>query len=166
MSDDKHDIVVGLEPESTSDSDHHSMDLVRKFDRELTRKIDLHVVPILLIMFLLAYLDRSNLGNARIEGLEQELHMKGTDYNVASMIFYLSYVLFEVPSNILLKKFSPSTWLSTIMFFWGMPRSPLIAYTRGIKCHADISDRSLRNVSRTHPDLWRFGSLSILHWLV
>jgi hypothetical protein len=68
-------------------------------------------------MFLLAYLDRSNLGNARIEGLEQELHMKGTDYNVASMIFYLSYVLFEVPSNIMLKKFSPSTWLSTIMFF-------------------------------------------------
>ncbi|KAI9872441.1 MAG: hypothetical protein M1830_001614 [Pleopsidium flavum] len=163
MSDDKHDMVVGLEPESTSDSDHHSMDLVRKFDRELTRKIDLHVVPILLIMFLLAYLDRSNLGNARIEGLEKELHMKGTDYNVASMIFYLSYVLFEVPSNIMLKKFSPSTWLSTIMFLWGEQTLPLVAYTWAIRSYADTSDRNLCNVSRTYPDLSWFSSLSIFH---
>lgn len=89
-------------------------------DGQITRKIDIRLVPVLLVMFMLAYLDRSNLGNAKIQGLEHDLHMKGRDYNVASLIFYVSYIVFEVPSNLILAKVAPSTWLSVLLFFWGM----------------------------------------------
>lgn len=87
--------------------------------RILTRKCDLHVVPPLFVLFLLAFLDRTNIGNAKIQGLEAGLNLTGPQYNIALFIFFVPYILFEVPSNILLKKIAPSTWLSSIMFFWG-----------------------------------------------
>ena len=46
--------------------------------------------------------------------------MKGHDYNIALFIFFIPYILLEVPSNMLLKKIRPSVWLSLIMFFWGV----------------------------------------------
>ncbi len=46
--------------------------------------------------------------------------MTGNDYNIALMIFFPSYIVFEVPSNILIKRLAPSTWLSLIMFLWGV----------------------------------------------
>ena len=87
--------------------------------RKLTRKCDLYVVPPLFVLFLLAFLDRTNIGNAKIQGLEDGLHLSGPQYNIALFIFFVPYILLEVPSNILLKKIAPSTWLSSIMFFWG-----------------------------------------------
>lgn len=87
--------------------------------RKLTRKCDLYVVPPLFVLFLLAFLDRTNIGNAKIQGLEDGLHLTGPQYNIALFIFFVPYILFEVPSNILLKKIAPSTWLSSIMFLWG-----------------------------------------------
>jgi hypothetical protein len=87
--------------------------------KKLTRKCDLYVVPPLFILFLLAFLDRTNIGNAKIQGLEAGLGLSGTEYNIALFIFFIPYILFEVPSNILLKKIAPSTWLSSIMVCWG-----------------------------------------------
>lgn len=48
--------------------------------------------------------------------------MVGNDYNVALFVFFVPYILCEVPSNLVLKKVAPSTWLSAIMFAWGMTR--------------------------------------------
>ncbi|KAJ6180849.1 hypothetical protein N7519_011310 [Penicillium mononematosum] len=73
-------------------------------EKRLLLKLDIHVVPILMFLFLLAFLDRINIGNARIQGLEKDLGMKGHDYNIALFIFF-------VP---------PSWWLSGIMFCWGV----------------------------------------------
>lgn len=87
--------------------------------KKLTFKCDLYVIPPLFVLFLLAFLDRTNIGNAKIQGLEDGLNISGTEYNIALFIFFVPYILFEVPSNILLKKIAPSTWLSSIMFFWG-----------------------------------------------
>jgi MFS family permease len=67
-----------------------------------------------------AFLDRVNIGNAKIQGLTKDLHMSGTQYNVASMILFVPYILLEVPSNIVLRKVAPSMWLSGLMFFWGI----------------------------------------------
>lgn len=99
--------------------------------RKLTRKCDLHVVPPLFVLFLLAFLDRTNIGNAKIQGLEDGLNLSGPQYNIALFVFFIPYILFEVPSNILLKKIAPSTWLSSIMFFLGsvyleIPPQPLL----------------------------------------
>ncbi|KAL5346828.1 hypothetical protein ACLOAV_007971 [Pseudogymnoascus australis] len=88
--------------------------------KKLRHKCDWYVVPPLFVLFLLAFLDRTNIGNAKIQGLEAGLNLTGPQYNIALFIFFVPYILLEVPSNILLKKIAPSTWLSSIMFFWGI----------------------------------------------
>lgn len=87
--------------------------------RKIVRKIDFHLLPPLFALFLLAFIDRINIGNARIQGLERDLHMKGNAYNIALFIFFIPYILLEVPCNIIIKKLAPSTWLSGIMVCWG-----------------------------------------------
>lgn len=64
---------------------------------------------------------RANLGNAKIEGLEADLNMTGNDYNIANMMFFVPYILCEVPSNSILIKFSrPSIWIGLIVTAWGV----------------------------------------------
>lgn len=75
-------------------------------ERKLTAKIDLHVVPFLCILYLLAFLDRVNIANANVFGMSTELGLNGNKYNTALVIFFVPYILFEIPSNVLLKKFS------------------------------------------------------------
>ncbi|GAB0133001.1 hypothetical protein EsDP_00001421 [Epichloe bromicola] len=91
-------------------------------DKRLMMKIDLHVLPFLCIMYLLAFLDRVNIANAKIYHLREDLDMLNppSRFNTAIVIFFVPYVLFEIPSNILLKKFKPSTWLSLNMFLFGL----------------------------------------------
>jgi fucose permease len=100
----------------------------RALEKRLLWKLDLHVVPILMLLFLFAFLDRINIGNARLQGLEKDLNMKGRDYNIALLIFFVPYVLLEVPSNLVLKKFAPSWWLSGIMFGWGRFYCPALPW--------------------------------------
>ncbi|PKY08745.1 MFS general substrate transporter [Aspergillus campestris IBT 28561] len=107
-----------LEDIKSSSSSTLSPDAVS--ERALLWKLDLHVVPILTLLFLFAFLDRINIGNARLMGLEEDLGMKGHQYNIALFVFFIPYVLFEVPSNVILKKVKPSWWLSGIMFGWGI----------------------------------------------
>lgn len=89
-------------------------------EMKLLRKCDLHVVPVVSLLYVLSFLDRINIGNARIQGLEKDLNMRGQDYNIALMVFFIPYILFEVPSNILIRKMAPSTWLSMLMVCWGI----------------------------------------------
>lgn len=58
-------------------------------EKKLLWKVDCHVVPPLLILFLLAFLDRVNIGNAKIQGMTKELHMVGQDYSIALFIFFI-----------------------------------------------------------------------------
>lgn len=90
-----------------------------KAEKRVLRKCDFYVLPMLYILYMLSYLDRINIGNARIEGLENDLGMVGNDYNIALQVFFIPYILLEVPSNILLRRIAPPTWLSFIMFLWG-----------------------------------------------
>ena len=93
---------------------------INQIERRILRKCDFHVLPMLFVFYVLSYLDRINIGNARIEGLERDLKMTGNDYNIALQVFFIPYILLEVPSNILLKRLAPSTWLSFLMFMWGI----------------------------------------------
>ncbi|KAM3075811.1 hypothetical protein ACMFMG_007938 [Clarireedia jacksonii] len=89
-------------------------------EKAILRKLDIHVVIPLAILFLLTFLDRVNIGNAKIQGMTEELNMKGNDYNVALLIFFPPYILFELPSNLMLRRLAPSTWLTFIMTTWGI----------------------------------------------
>ncbi|EJF62083.1 MFS transporter [Dichomitus squalens] len=94
-------------------------------ERRLLRSIDRRIVPASMVIYLLCSLDRSNIGNAKIlnsntgHSLLQSLNMSNQQYLVALMIFYVSYTVFETPSNYMLKKFRPSRWIAFLMFAWG-----------------------------------------------
>lgn len=100
----------------------HGIPIDGAAERKLVLKVDLAVLPILFLLFLVSFVDRSNLANARIEGLEKSLHIppKSNGYNVALFCFTIPYVLFEVPANMLLKRIRPNWWLSGLMFSWGI----------------------------------------------
>lgn len=121
MADSEKDAAVGgtnaVAQDTGSSKSEDAIDPVA--EKKLMRKCDLHVIPILFVLFLLAFIDRINIGNARLQGLEKDLGMDGHDFNVALFIFFIPYILCEVPSNIILKKIAPSTWLSGIMISWG-----------------------------------------------
>ncbi|CAK7562544.1 MAG: High-affinity nicotinic acid transporter [Sporothrix epigloea] len=79
---------------------------------KLMRRIDYHIVPFLALLYLVAFLDRINIANAKVYGMAADLHLTGVQYNTALTIFFVPYIVFELASNILLKRFSPRVWLS------------------------------------------------------
>lgn len=89
-------------------------------NRALLRTLDWHLVPFLSLLYLLSFLDRTNIGNARLFGLEKDLGMKGLDYNIALAVFFPFYVAAEVPSNMMMKRTRPSLWITIIMVVWGI----------------------------------------------
>ncbi|KAI9686682.1 MAG: hypothetical protein M1820_010586, partial [Bogoriella megaspora] len=88
--------------------------------KKILWKIDMRLIPVLTILYLLAFLDRGNIGNAKIEGLSEDLHLTGAQYNWALTAFFFTYCAFEVPSNMMLKRLKPSIWLPSIMVAWGI----------------------------------------------
>ena len=88
-------------------------------EKKILRKMDLRLITMLALLYLLSFLDRGNIGNAKIEGLTEDLHMTGPQYNWCLTVFFFTYAAFEVPSNLLLKRLRPSIWLPTIMVAWG-----------------------------------------------
>ncbi|WWC64311.1 uncharacterized protein I303_106921 [Kwoniella dejecticola CBS 10117] len=84
--------------------------------RKLTRKIDIHVVPQLLIIYALSNIDRSNVGNARLFGAEKDMGLTATHWNVALSIFFVTYALAGPISNIFLKRFGPKKILPALLF--------------------------------------------------
>jgi hypothetical protein len=104
----------------TIESRDSSPELVDKISEgKLIMKIDWHLLPILCLLLMTAFLDRINIGNAPIMGLKKDLHMRGNNFNVALLVSFVPYILLEVPSNILMKRIRPSMWLSGLMFGWG-----------------------------------------------
>lgn len=94
-------------------------------DRALIWKIDMRTIPWLSFLYLLAFLDRANVGNAKLEGLvnskaKHGLGITDQQYLWGLTIFFISYAFFEVPSNILLKRLKPHIWFPTIIILWGI----------------------------------------------
>ncbi|KAK5653100.1 hypothetical protein OQA88_9198 [Cercophora sp. LCS_1] len=88
--------------------------------RRLLLRIDAHLLPFVSTLYLLAFLDRVNVGNARAFGLEKDLNLTGVQFNTALTIFFVPYIIFEIPSNILLKRLSPRIWLSICCVGFGV----------------------------------------------
>ncbi|KAF2093933.1 MFS general substrate transporter [Rhizodiscina lignyota] len=89
-------------------------------EKSLLRKLDLKLLPAVSILYLLSFLDRSNVANARIEGLTTDLHMTGNQYLTGLTLYFVGYVIFEIPCNIILKRTTPKFWLPTLTIAWGI----------------------------------------------
>ncbi|RMX73846.1 hypothetical protein D0869_13195, partial [Hortaea werneckii] len=105
---------VELVEESTSEDDERARE-----EKALVRKVDLMLLPVMWIMYLLSYMDRTNVGNAKVAGMTDDLGMDSGQYSIALVVFFITYVIFEVPSNLILSKTKPSIFLPTIMGLWG-----------------------------------------------
>ncbi|KAF2739561.1 MFS general substrate transporter [Polyplosphaeria fusca] len=88
-------------------------------ERRVRRKLDFHVVPMVMALYLLAFLDRSNIGNARIAGMEDDLHLSSDQYDWLLTIFYISYIIFEFQA-IMWKIVPPHRWAAFCVFGWGL----------------------------------------------
>lgn len=82
------------------------------------RKLDIHLIPLLSALYLLAFLDRSNIGNARIAGMEKDLRLSSPDYQWLLTIFYISYIVFA-PLAIMWKVVPPHRWAAMCVLAWG-----------------------------------------------
>lgn len=89
-------------------------------EKALLRRIDYKLLPALSFLYLLSFLDRSNVGNARIEGLTTDLKITGDQYLTGLTLFFIGYVIVEVPCNIILKRWTPQLWLPTLTLVWGI----------------------------------------------
>ncbi|PGG99081.1 hypothetical protein AJ80_09413 [Polytolypa hystricis UAMH7299] len=88
-------------------------------EKRVVRKLDIRVLTLLAALYLLAFLDRSNIGNARVAGMEEDLDLDGRLYEWLLTIFYISYILFQF-QGILWKVIPPHRWCAFIVFGWGI----------------------------------------------
>ncbi|KAL1916868.1 uncharacterized protein VTP21DRAFT_5065 [Calcarisporiella thermophila] len=109
---------------NTSYIDEEKVDTTAIFEskneeRRLVRKLDLRLIPFLALLYLLSFLDRINLGNAKLDSIEKDIGTTPAEFNWALSIFFIGYIIFEVPSNVILKLIGPRRWLPIVMILWG-----------------------------------------------
>lgn len=123
-SDDQHRAAVSTSASHGATEYTHGGEATR-VERALVWKQDLRIVPLCAGIYLLCYLDRSNIGNAKVlnadtgNDLLSETHMSNYQYTVSLMVFLVAYAVFEVPSNYMLKRLRPSRWIAFLMISWG-----------------------------------------------
>ena len=89
------------------------------------RKITVMLIPYIFVCYLFNYLDRVNVGFAKLQMLDS-LHMSETAYGFGAGVFFLGYIAFGLPSNLILAKIGPRRWLATIMTLWGLLSTALL----------------------------------------
>ncbi|KAH7128494.1 major facilitator superfamily domain-containing protein [Dendryphion nanum] len=89
-------------------------------ERQVLWKMDSRILPVLALLFLCSFIDRTNVGNAKILGLEKSLGMNDHQYAIGLCSFYATYIASELPSNLLLKRMSPKVWLPLLTAVWGI----------------------------------------------
>ena len=82
-------------------------------------RVTTRLVPFLIVCYFVAYLDRVNVGFAALT-MNRDIGISQTAYGFGAGIFFLSYFLFEVPSNLFLERFGARKWIARIMFSWGL----------------------------------------------
>ncbi len=88
-------------------------------------KVDRRIIPFLFLCYILAYLDRVNVGFAKLQ-MAHDLALSDAAYAAGAGIFFIGYFFFEVPSNVLLKRFGARLWIARIMVTWGLVSSAMM----------------------------------------
>lgn len=99
------DVITALDLESEDAVDP-------ALDKALRWKIDLRLIPLLCITYALQSIDKTTLSYAAVFGIRESLDLVGTQFSWASSVFYLGYLIWEYPTNLLLQKLPVNTFLS------------------------------------------------------
>jgi MFS family permease len=89
-------------------------------ERKLLLKLDAFFVPVIMLVYLSCFLDRTNIGNVKIAGMPQDIGATNQEFSTAVSIFYATYVAFEAPWAILMKKLTPRVLLTTLCIVWSL----------------------------------------------
>src|SRR3990170_1173315 len=89
-------------------------------ERSAIRKVAIRLVPFVALMFFINYLDRTAISFAGSNGMNTDLALSAAQFGFASGVFFIGYILLEVPSNLALHKFGARRWLARIMVSWGI----------------------------------------------
>ncbi len=88
-------------------------------ERETLRRVSLRVLPFLMLAYLICYIDRTNTGFAALQ-MNQQIGLSPSVFGLGGGIFFVSYCIFEVPSNLALERFGARRWIARIMITWGV----------------------------------------------
>ncbi|KAE8377505.1 major facilitator superfamily domain-containing protein [Aspergillus bertholletiae] len=103
-----------------SRSSQPTMGLDPSAESRLRLKIDLYIIPVVSMMYLFCFIDRASIGNAKLAGLEEDLGLTSYDYNTLLSVFYISYIIFEIPSNLVCKWLGPGWVLPALTLGFGI----------------------------------------------
>lgn len=100
---------------------HMSNDEVEALMKKTTRRADIRILPMLVLIYILNYLDRNNIASARLGGLEEDLGLVGAQYQTCISILFVGYILMQVPANMFFNKMArPSLFIAGVMTVWGV----------------------------------------------
>ena len=91
-------------------------------------RLALRLMPLLGLLYLVAYIDRSNVGFAKLQMLGS-LGLSEVAYGLGASLFFIGYLIFEIPSNVMLHKYGAPRWIARIMLTWGIV-TILLAFTK------------------------------------
>ena len=94
----------------------------------IIRKVAWRLMPLIMVCYLFAFFDRINISFAKFQ-LQDALHLSDTAYGLGASLFVIGYVLFEVPSNMLLYRVGARRWIARIMISWGLATSAMVFVT-------------------------------------
>lgn len=89
------------------------------FEERTMDKVTKRLLPFLMLLYLIAYLDRSNISVAALQ-MNADLGLSARMYGIGAGLFYVTYIIFEVPSNVILTKVGARRWIARIMVTWGI----------------------------------------------
>ncbi|KAL8831222.1 MAG: hypothetical protein Q9170_005393 [Blastenia crenularia] len=102
---------------ASQDSEHGSTDIGLAAEKAALRKVDWHVLPMFFLYYMVSFLDRSNIGNGRLYGLEEDLGLKGDQFQTATSVFFATYVIYVIYPRLLILEDLPSTLLGIFGYF-------------------------------------------------
>lgn len=95
------------------------MNKISKEEEKLLARVSWRLLPFLLVLYIVSYLDRINLSFAALE-MNAQLKFSDQVFSLGAGIFFLGYCLFGIPSNVVIKRLGPRRWISSIMVAWGL----------------------------------------------
>ncbi|KAF3006898.1 hypothetical protein E8E13_011123 [Curvularia kusanoi] len=110
---------------------HLSEEQMTALNKKVVKKLDWRLMPCITLMFLMNYLDRINVSNARLAGLQKDLHMTDTLWNTGISTFYVGYLIGQLPGNLWLAKADPRWLLPSMMMGWSIGTICMPAMTSG-----------------------------------
>ncbi|PAV17565.1 MFS general substrate transporter [Pyrrhoderma noxium] len=108
----------GLYFTSTDDKVNEQRSYIK--ESKVVRKIDARLIPVISVFYLLSFLDRVNIGNARVAGLQKDLKLTDNQYQICITVLYVTYIATDLPASLLLRKIGPNILMPTILILWGL----------------------------------------------